>query len=153
MGSTVVVQGLSCSVACEIFLDQEWNLCLLHWQVDSLPLSHQGSASIFHLKMKSSFSWFYKVLKSSLCGYSIDDIAFPAQMGKSKPRILKWKSLSLWTLCDPIDYTVHGILQARILEWVAFPFSRGSPQLKDWPQVSCIVGGFFTSWVTREAHF
>ena len=31
-----------------------------------------------------------------------------------------------WTLCDPINYTVHGILQARILEWVAFPFSRGS---------------------------
>ena len=32
------------------------------------------------------------------------------------------------TLCDPMDYTVHGILQARILEWVAFPFSRGSSQ-------------------------
>ena len=35
------------------------------------------------------------------------------------------------TLHDPIDYTVHGILQARILEWVAFPFSRGSSQPKD----------------------
>ena len=35
---------------------------------------------------------------------------------------------SYLTLCDPIDYTVHGILQARILEWVAFPFSRGSSQ-------------------------
>ena len=35
-----------------------------------------------------------------------------------------WKSLSLvWFFCDPMDYTVHGILQARILEWVAFPFS------------------------------
>ena len=32
------------------------------------------------------------------------------------------------TLCDPMDYTVHGILQARILEWAAFPFSRGSSQ-------------------------
>ena len=32
------------------------------------------------------------------------------------------------TLCDPMDYTVHGILQSRILEWVAFPFSRGSSQ-------------------------
>ena len=31
------------------------------------------------------------------------------------------------TLCDPMDYTAHGILQARMLEWVAFPFSRGSP--------------------------
>ena len=35
------------------------------------------------------------------------------------------------TLCDPMDYTVHGILQARILEWVAFPFSKGSSQPRD----------------------
>ena len=35
------------------------------------------------------------------------------------------------TLCDPMEYTVHGILQARILEWVAFPFSRGSSQPRD----------------------
>ena len=40
------------------------------------------------------------------------------------------------TLCDPIDYTVHGIPQARILEWVAFPFSRGSSQPRDQTQVS-----------------
>ena len=49
------------------------------------------------------------------------------------------------TLCDPMDYTVHGILQARILEWVAFPFSRGSSQSRDQTQVSHIEGGFFTS--------
>ena len=36
------------------------------------------------------------------------------------------------TLCDPMDYTVHGIIQARIVEWVAFPFSRGSSQPRDW---------------------
>ena len=46
------------------------------------------------------------------------------------------------TLCDPMDYTVHGILQARILEWVAFPFSRGSSQPRNRTQVSCIAGGF-----------
>ena len=44
-------------------------------------------------------------------------------------------------------YTVHGILQARILEWVAFPFSRWSFQLRDWTQVSHIAGGFFTSFI------
>ena len=49
------------------------------------------------------------------------------------------------TLCNPIDYTVHGIFQARILEWVAFPFSRGSSQPRDPTQVSHIAGGFFTS--------
>ena len=42
-GSTVVAHRLSCSVACEIFLNQGPNLCLLHWQAESLPLSHQGS--------------------------------------------------------------------------------------------------------------
>ena len=42
--------------------------------------------------------------------------------------------------CDPLDYTVHEILQAGILEWVAFPFSRGSSQAWDQTQVSCIAG-------------
>ena len=55
------------------------------------------------------------------------------------------------TLCDPMDYTVHGTLQARILEWVAFPFSRGSSQPRDQTQVSRIAGRFFTSSATREA--
>ena len=49
------------------------------------------------------------------------------------------------TICDPIDYTAHGILQARILEWVAVPFSRGSSQPMDRTLVSRIAGGFFTS--------
>ena len=49
------------------------------------------------------------------------------------------------TLCDPMDYTGHGILQARILECVAFPFSIGSFQSRDCTQVSCIAGRFFTS--------
>ena len=55
------------------------------------------------------------------------------------------------TLCDPMDYTLHGILQVRMLEWVAFPFSRVSSQPRDRTQVSLIAGGFFTSWATREA--
>ena len=50
-----------------------------------------------------------------------------------------------------MDYTVHEILQARILDWVAFPFSRGSSQHSDWTHVSHIAGGLFTSWATREA--
>ena len=63
---------------------------------------------------------------------------------------------SCLTLCDRMDSnppgsSVHGILQARILEWVAFPFSRGSSPPRDRTQVSRIVGGFFISWATREA--
>ena len=50
-----------------------------------------------------------------------------------------------------MDYTIHGILQARILEWVAFPFSSASSQPKDQAQVSHIAGRFFTIWTTKEA--
>ena len=61
------------------------------------------------------------------------------------------------TLCHPMDCSlpgssVHGILQARILEWVAISFSRGSSQPRDKTQVSCIAGSFFTIWTIREAH-
>ena len=69
----------------------------------------------------------------------------------------KWVLLALWclTLCDPMHWgppgsSVHGILWARILEWVAIPFSRGSSQSRDWTQVSCTAGRFFTVWTTRD---
>ena len=60
------------------------------------------------------------------------------------------------TLCDPIDCSppgssVHGTLQARILEWIAIPFSRGSSWPRDQTWVSCIADGFFTIWATRGA--
>ena len=90
-----------------------------------------------------------------------------------KSRFLKAKRRFLWglacmhaqslqscpTLCDPMDHNppssyVHGILKARILEWVVMPFFRGS----SWPRVqthiscvSCIAGWFFTCWATWEA--
>ena len=53
---------------------------------------------------------------------------------------------SCLTLCDPTDYTVHGILQARILEWGALPFSRGSSRPRNRTGVSCTATGFFTNW-------
>ena len=60
------------------------------------------------------------------------------------------------TLCHPVDCSppgssVYGILQARILEWVAISFSRGSSWPKDGTQVSCIAGKHFNLWATREA--
>ena len=55
------------------------------------------------------------------------------------------------TLCDSMDYTVQGILQARILEWVAFSFSKGSFQPRDQSQVSFTAGRLFISWATRVA--
>ena len=60
------------------------------------------------------------------------------------------------TLCNPMDYnlpgsSVHGILQARILEWVVIHFSRESSRLRDGTWVSCIAGRFFMVWAIREA--
>ena len=59
------------------------------------------------------------------------------------------------TLCDPVDCSspgssVHGILQARMLEWVAISFSRGSSQPRDRTQVSRIAGRHFNFWATRD---
>ena len=66
----------------------------------------------------------------------------------------KWVSevaQSCLTLCDTVDCSpagssIHGILQARILEWVAISFSRGSSLPRDWTQISHIAGRFFSSW-------
>ena len=54
--------------------------------------------------------------------------------------------------CSLPDSSVHGILQARMLEWVTIPFSSRSSQPRDWTQVSCIAGRFFALWATGEAH-
>ena len=54
-----------------------------------------------------------------------------------------------WTVAHQAPLSI-GILQARILEWVAVPFSRGSSQPGDWTQFAHIAGGFFTVWTTRE---
>ena len=61
------------------------------------------------------------------------------------------QSLSCVWLCDPMDCSppcssVHGISQARILEWVAYSFSSRSSQPRNWTRVSCIAGGFFNNW-------
>ena len=71
-----------------------------------------------------------------------------------KVKVIVASCLTVW---DPIECSlpsssVYGILQARTLEWVASPFSRGSSWLRDWTQVSCNVGRFFTIWATRKPH-
>ena len=56
-------------------------------------------------------------------------------------------------LCNPMSLpgsSVHGILQAKILKWLAIPFSRGSSRPRHWIQFSCIAGRFFTVWATGK---
>ena len=71
---------------------------------------------------------------------------------------VKWSEVAQLcpTLCDPMDSSlpgsaIHGIFQARILEWTAISFSRGSSRPRDWTLVSCIADRCFTVWATREA--
>ena len=66
-------------------------------------------------------------------------------VAKSRTWLTDWTELN-----NTIYYKVHGTLQTRILEWVAFPFSRGSSQPRDRTKVSCIAGQFFTNGATRE---
>ena len=85
-----------------------------------------------------------------ICVYlSLPMYSFPVKWSESCSVMSEW-------LCNPTDCSlpvssVHGILQARILEWVAVPFCRGFSQPRDWTQVSHIVGRFFIIWATREA--
>ena len=89
-------------------------------------------------------------------------LQWPRSQIRSRSTVLRVRT-SVWPICEneshsvvsdlcySMDYTVHGILRARILEWEVFPFSRESSQPRDRTQVSCIAGRFFTSWATREA--
>ena len=88
-----------------------------------------------------SLHWKLSVATSLLCG------CHSPVMGRVCSLVVGVKAKvtqSCPTLCDHLDYIVHGILQARILEWVAFSFSGGSSQPRDQIQVSCIAGRFFT---------
>ena len=103
-------------------------LCQLHRPCDSLSILVAPSCCVFN----------GVAIYLHSCSLSF--------MSESESGSCSVMSNSLW----PHGLLVHGILQARILEWVAFPFSRGSSQPRDWTQVSRTAGGFFTSWATRE---
>ena len=108
----------------------------VRWQISAPPTIYFLSDYPFLLTTACLFIF--------TCLSCIGNIADPPILWKWKVKVTR---LCL-TLCNPMDYTVHGILQARILEGVAVPFSSGS----SWPRirtgVSCIAGGFFTSWAT-----
>ena len=115
------------------------------------PLSSRWAASDPHLHRRPSstrsasvfcvatapFSWVLVCVRFCLCPL----------------RMLKWVKVAqlCLTLCDPMDYTVQEIFQARVLEWVAYPFSSRSSWPRNWTGVSCIAGGFFTSWLPGKS--
>ena len=123
---------------------------LSRWSLALLPCSTHHSQSL--ILSKSDFS---TVTCMQFTWWS----QFPCATGETwrtpSPYIVCVRvAQSCLTLCDPMDCSlpvssVPGILQARILEWVGISFSRGSSQLREQAQVSCIAGRFFTVWVWK----
>ena len=125
-----------------------WLYCPLHFRWREA----QNPFATFILK-PSTVAWTILLLQNTLCWENVILCYFNFAYMNICHQLLKVKvkvTQSCLTLCDPVDYSVHGILQARILEWVAFPFSKWSSQLRGQTQVSHIAGWFFTSWATGE---
>ena len=99
------------------------------FQADSLLVSHQGSPICMYVYMYI-YTYIYVLSHFSHV----------------------WLCAIPWTAAHQAPFSM-GILQARILEWVAMSSFRGSSQPMDWTCVSWIAGRFFTVWATREAHF
>ena len=147
-------------------------LCLLHWRQILYPLRHLGSSQKMlkplitrETEIRTTMRYcltlvrwpLFKSLQITNAGEGVE---------KREPShnvaCMHAKSLqSCTTLCDPLDYSLpgssaHGILQARILEWVVMPASRGSSWHRDWtgvPYVSALAGRFFTTSTTLEASY
>ena len=119
-------------------------------QLHSFHMLARLCSETFKLGFSSTRTENFQVNKLSFEEAEEPEIKLPTFIGLWRKQMKVNVAQSCLTLCDPMDYTVHRILQARILEWLAFPFSRGSSQPRDRTQVSCTAGGFFTSWATRE---
>ena len=145
-----------CALLQGIFLTQGWNmrvLCLPHWQADSWPLAPAGkpheqtweseSCSVVSdsLRPHGLYSpWNSPGQNTGAGSFSLLQGIFPTQgLNPGLPH------------CRQIFYQLSHKGSPRILEWVAYPFSRGSSPPRNWTGVSCIVGGFFTNWAMRKA--
>ena len=141
------------------------------WLCDPIDGSPPGSPVPGILQAKTlewvaiSFSngWKWKVKVKSLSRVRLPATPWtaahqaPTSIGFSRQDYWSGVPLSCLTLCNSIECnppgsSAHGILQARILAWVAIPFSRESSQPRNQSRVSCTSGKFFTIWTTREAH-
>ena len=95
--------------------------------------------------------WCPPIISSSVVPFSSHPQSFPAS--GSFQMIVTHSCPTLCNLMDSPSFSVHGILQARILEWIAIPFARGSSWLKDQTQTSCIASSFLTIWATQIRNY
>ena len=110
---------------------QVTHILLLNSNLTNYPLNLVKS---FNLLVFSFDTFMKQVANSWSCNLYHSLLALKMKVAQSCP-----------ALCNPMGYTVHGILQARILVWVAFSFSRGSSSPRNQTGVSCIAGRFFTN--------
>ena len=123
VGSLSLLQG--------IFPTQGSNPGLPHCRRILYQLSYKGSPRILEWVAYPSSRGYLPDPGIELWSPALQADSFTNWAIREAPKVKVKVAQSCLTLCNPMDYTVHGILQARILEWVAFPFSRGSSQCRD----------------------
>ena len=116
--------------------------CCLNWLTHVLHL-YFGMFSDTHMLVIQLNIW--------PCFLQTFVFSFQYRMHVLSPHCV-WLFATPWTVGCQTPLSIW-ILQARTLQWIAKPSSRGSSQPRDWTQVSCIAGGFLTVWATREAHY
>ena len=132
---------------------------LHHWLINGFICSaYWKSCTVDTLNAWSAYTWvhykeFFTFLLSP--GLGNKSVRIWPLLQPSKASLESEVAQSCPTLCDPMDCSlpgssVHGIFQARVLEWIAISFSRGSSQTRDWTWVSRIVDRRFTVWATRD---
>ena len=131
-----------------------------NWESDHVDTISSTTNRVFYFRyhtLECRERWILIIYMGFPCGSAgkestcnVEDLGSIPGLGRS-PGEGKGYPRQFSVLENFTDCKVHGILQARILQWVALPFSRGSSQPRDWTQVSHIAGRFFTSWATREA--
>ena len=130
-------------------------ISIIDWEVGARASAESGAPKTWPLGLvvgdvsKSDVDWVWQIVKCFPTCFSIDPHNSPLEV-VSVCAFVCAQSIHLWSTlwnpmdCSPPDSSVHGILQARILEWVAMPFSRGSSQSRDQTWVSHTAGRFFT---------
>ena len=121
------------------------------WKQPKCPLAEEWIKKMWYICTHTHTMDYYSSIKRN----KIVPVSWflPLWSSLSSKVSLTWRCL---TLCDPIDYSpsgcsVHGISQARILEWVAISLSWGSSRPRDWTWLSCYLCRFFTNWAIRKA--
>ena len=126
------------------------------WTASPTPGAYSNScpsSQWFHPNTSSSVVPFFSCLQSFPASGGCLDNWFSAFLLFCVYVLVTQSCLTLCNPMSPPGSSVHGIFQARILEWVAISFFRGSSQPRDWTQVSRIAGRFFTIWATREVFY